>query len=116
MLSLDHDGAEAAFAALRPKLPEKERGQPADEWLFNVFATAALRAAADGGALGVGVGVGVGVGLGRRCVDPRPHALTMALLTMALPTMALLTMALLTMALLTMALLTMALLTMALLY
>ena len=50
MLSLDHSGAEAAFAPLRPKLPEKERGQPADEWLFNVFATAALRAAADGGA------------------------------------------------------------------
>ena len=47
---MDHNGAEAAFETLRPKLPEKERGQPADEWLFNVFATAALRAAADGGA------------------------------------------------------------------
>ena len=49
MLTLDHDGAESAFASLRPKLPEKERGQAADEWLFNVFATAAIRAAADGG-------------------------------------------------------------------
>ena len=46
---MDHNGAEAAFETLRPKLPEKERGQPADEWLFNVFATAAVRAAADGG-------------------------------------------------------------------
>ena len=49
VLTLDHDGAESAFASLRPKLPEKERGQAADEWLFNVFATAAIRAAADGG-------------------------------------------------------------------
>ena len=42
VLVLDHGGAEAAFASLRPKLPEPEREQPADEWLFNVFAQAAL--------------------------------------------------------------------------
>ena len=49
-LEVDPSGAEAAFDLLRGRLGDKPGGgRPAGEWLFNVFAAAAVRAAEDGG-------------------------------------------------------------------
>ena len=49
-LDVDPGGAEVAFELLRGRLGDKAGdGRPAGEWLFNVFAAAAVRAAEDGG-------------------------------------------------------------------
>ena len=48
-LSIDPDGAAAAFASLRSRLGERAGAIDACTWLYNVFAAAAVRAAEDGG-------------------------------------------------------------------